>query len=89
MNDHRRLVEAASEMILSPGMDAFDLEREPPAVRAAYGEGRFASGCLLARRLLEAGVTFVEVTQNGWDTHQDNHQKVAENCAAIDRPTAH
>lgn len=86
--DHRRLVAAASEMILSPGMDAFDIGQEPTAVRESYGEGRFAAGCLLARRLLESGVTFVEVTQNGWDTHQDNHKKVAENCAKVDRATA-
>ena len=86
--DHRRLVEAASEMILSPSMEAFDLEQESESTRASYGEGRFAAGCLLARRLLEAGVTFVEVTMGGWDTHQDNHERVATNCKQIDRPTA-
>ena len=86
--DHRRLVASASEMILSPSMAAFDLSQESAKAREAYGEGRFAQGCLLARRLLEAGVTFVEVSQNGWDTHDDNHTKVAENCAKVDRPTA-
>ena len=86
--DHRRLVDAASEMILSPSMQAFDIEKEPESVRKQYGEGTFGSGCLLARRLLEAGATFIEVTQNGWDTHKDNHQRVANNCAQVDRGVA-
>ena len=88
VSDHRRLVEAASEMILSPGMEAFDLTKEPEGIRSLYGEGKFASGCLLARRLLESGVTFVEVTQGNWDTHQDNHERVATNCARIDQGAA-
>ncbi|MEN1680218.1 MAG: DUF1501 domain-containing protein [Planctomycetota bacterium] len=86
--DHRKLVEASSEMILSPKMDAFDLDNEPKQLREEYGDGQFASGCLLARRLIEAGVTFVEVNMGGWDTHQDNFAKTSENGEAIDRPTA-
>lgn len=86
--DHHKLVEAASQMILSPEMRAFDLEEETPAMRASYGEGRFASGCLLARRLLEAGVTFVEVTLGGWDTHDDNDSRVTDLCGQFDRPSA-
>ncbi len=86
--NHRKLVAASSEMILSPKMEAFDIEREPDSIRTSYGEGQFASGCLLARRLLEAGVTFVEVTMGGWDTHDDNFARVKQNCAEIDQPTA-
>jgi hypothetical protein len=88
VDEHRKLVTAASDMILSPQMEAFDIAREPASVRAAYGEGKFANGCLLARRLLEAGATFVEVTQNGWDTHFDNESQVAELAGQIDRPAA-
>ncbi len=88
VGDHRRLIEAASEMILSPQMEAFDLDKEPPAVRDAYGAGQFASGCLLARRLLEHGVTFAEVTLGGWDTHNDNAEKTAELCGEFDQPMA-
>ncbi len=84
----RRMTEAASEMILSPSMDAFDLSKEPEKVREDYGDSRFAKGCLLARRLLESGVTFVEVTQGGWDTHQNNHKKVSEISESIDQPMA-
>ncbi|MEO1496187.1 MAG: DUF1501 domain-containing protein [Planctomycetota bacterium] len=86
--ERRDLVQAAEAMIHSAGMAAFDIAHEPAATRAAYGEGRFAEGCLLARRLLEAGVTCVEVVQNGWDTHDDNHARVAEQCGKVDRPAA-
>ncbi len=85
---HKKMVSAASDMILSPSMEAFDLSKESKQTHKAYGEGNFAKGCLLARRLLESGVTFVEVTQNGWDTHQENHNRVAKNCANIDQPAA-
>ena len=53
-------------------MKAFDLEQEPAAMRDAYGSSQFGMGCLLARRLVETGVPFVEVVLNGWDTHVDN-----------------
>jgi uncharacterized protein (DUF1501 family) len=86
--DHRQLIDSASQMILSPEMQAFDLTQEPAAMRASYGEGRFASGCLLARRLLESGVTFVEVTLGGWDTHDDNHARTQELCGQFDKPAA-
>jgi uncharacterized protein (DUF1501 family) len=86
--NHHKLVDAASQMILSPEMQAFDLEQETAAMRASYGEGRFASGCLLARRLLESGVTFVEVTLGGWDTHDDNHARTQELCGQFDKPAA-
>jgi uncharacterized protein (DUF1501 family) len=48
---------------------AFDISQEPAAAAAAYGSGRFGKQCLLARRLIEAGVPFVEVLLSGWDTH--------------------
>ena len=63
---------------------AFDLTQEPAAVRKAYGEGRFGEGCLLARRLVEAGVPFVEVTLGGWDTHQNNFDRVKNLSGQVD-----
>jgi hypothetical protein len=86
--DHQSVYRRATRMILSDDMRAFDLEREPQTVRSEYGSGGFASGCLLARRLVEHGVRFVEVVSNGWDTHQDNFTKVAELAAEVDRPMA-
>ncbi len=71
--------------------DAFDLNRESHVTREAYGEGHFANGCLLARRLVERGVRFVQVYYgNGqpWDTHSGHDKKVPELCRNIDQPIA-
>ena len=53
-------------------------------MRAAYGGSPFGDGCLLARRLVEAGIPFVEVFQNGWDTHRDNFPRVKQLSAQAD-----
>ncbi|SIO60604.1 Uncharacterized conserved protein, DUF1501 family [Singulisphaera sp. GP187] len=63
---------------------AFRLEAETAEVRAAYGRTTFGQGCLLARRLVERGVPFVEVTLDGWDTHQNNFDRVAELSGTLD-----
>ena len=52
-------------------MDAFQVEKEPEAEKEKYGKNGFGQGCLLARRLVEAGVPFVEVDLGGWDNHMD------------------
>jgi hypothetical protein len=83
-----KLAKRASDMIHSPKMEAFDLDREPQKLREEYGEGEFAASCMMARRLVERGVTFVEVSHRGWDTHQDNFDKVRELCGQIDQPAA-
>ncbi len=72
VTDHRALVNGAASMVRSPRIEAFDLARETAATRDRYGRNGFGQGCLLARRLVEAGVTFVEVGLGGWDTHQNN-----------------
>jgi uncharacterized protein (DUF1501 family) len=86
--DHQKLYGKASKMILSPQMEAFDIAREPEKVRTAYGDGEFAAGCLLARRLVEAGVTFIEVSLGNWDTHDNNAERSTELCGQLDRPYA-
>lgn len=86
--DHRRLAQRASNMILSPSMEAFALSKEPSDLRDAYGAGDFASGCLLARRLIEHGVTFVEVTSRGWDTHRDGFSRTQALSEQVDQPMA-
>lgn len=68
--------------------DALDVTRARRADRQRYGEGPFAERCLVARRLLESGVSFVEVQQSGWDTHVDNFRAVANLCRQIDKPWA-
>jgi uncharacterized protein (DUF1501 family) len=71
--------------------DTFDLQKESKETRAAYGEGHFANGCLLARRMVERGVRFAQVYYgNGqpWDTHSGHDQKVPKLCKDIDQPIA-
>jgi uncharacterized protein (DUF1501 family) len=71
--------------------DAFDLNQESKETRASYGAGHFANGCLLARRLVERGVRFVQVYYgNGqpWDTHSKHDEKVPQLCRTIDQPIA-
>ncbi len=82
--DHRKIYKKASKLVLTPDVKAFDLSNEPDEVTQAYGDTNFGRGCLLARRLVETGVTFVEVTQGGWDTHQDNFERVKNNAAQVD-----
>src|SRR5262245_4690778 len=62
----------AYRLIGSPrAREAFDLTKESPATRARYGSRTLGQSCLLARRLVEAGVPFVTVTDRGWDTHDN------------------
>ena len=66
------------------GAKAFDLSEEPLQIRDAYGRNLFGQGCLLARRLVERGVPFVEVTLGGWDTHNSNFDAVKRQCGILD-----
>src|SRR4051794_16034045 len=84
VRDHTALYRQTANMVLSPRMKAFDLSEENLKIRAAYGESPFGQGCLLARRLVQAGVTFVEVRSNGWDTHQQSGEKVMKNAETVD-----
>ncbi len=73
--------------------EILDISREPRHVQDAYGikpgpAGSFARQCLMARRLNEAGVRFVEITHPGWDAHSNLHQGLINNCAATDQPAA-
>jgi hypothetical protein len=58
---------------------AFDIHREEPRLRDAYGRDSWGQSALLARRLVEAGVTFVTVNMGGWDTHNNNFQSLRTN----------
>jgi hypothetical protein len=75
----------------SAASDAFDIRREPERTRAEYGGTPFAQACLLARRLSERGVRFVQVYYgNGqpWDTHRNHNETTRTLCRDIDRPMA-
>jgi uncharacterized protein (DUF1501 family) len=69
--DHRSVYAKTLKLMNSAYTRAFNLDEEPDAVRDAYGRDGFGAGCLMARRLVQAGVTFVEVDLGGWDNHQD------------------
>jgi hypothetical protein len=84
VEEHQLLYGNAQRMVLSPRLEAFDLTRESQSVRDRYGRTEFGQGCLLARRLVERGVTFVEVEAPGWDTHQDNFNRVRTLAGAVD-----
>jgi hypothetical protein len=69
----------ALNMITAPETKgAFDLAKEGAKLREAYGKNRFGQSCLLARRLIEAGVRFVTVTDGAWDTHQNNFKSLKD-----------
>lgn len=71
--------ERAHALITSPAAKrAFDLGLEPARVRDLYGRHALGQSCLLARRLIEAGVHFVTVTDGGWDTHQNNFRSLRD-----------
>ncbi|MBX3414804.1 MAG: DUF1501 domain-containing protein [Pirellulales bacterium] len=86
--DHERLYKKTARMVLSSQMKAFKLDEESSQTRAAYGETEFGNGCLLARRLIESGVTFVEVSAGSWDTHDDVFGRTKNLAGQVDRPFA-
>ncbi len=75
--DHRKILGKTYDLMTSKQMEAFKVELEPDAVKERYGKG-FGEGCLLARRLVEAGVPFVEVDLGGWDMHKGVHAELAD-----------
>jgi hypothetical protein len=84
VEDHHLLYAKAKRLVLSPRLKAFDLTHEKDDVRDRYGRTDFGQGCLLARRLVEEGVTFVEVESPGWDTHDDNFNRVKTLAGEVD-----
>ena len=81
---HKTAYAKADKLMHTPLLEAFDLSKEKPELVSAYGDNPFGKGCLLARRLVERGVACVEVNLGGWDTHQDNFNRVAQNCRQLD-----
>lgn len=77
---HLAAFERAVRLMRSDAAQAFDIEKEPEASRREYGDHDFGRGCLLARRLVEVGVPFVEVYLENWDTHD---KKVADAAARL------
>jgi hypothetical protein len=90
VEEHQKLYDRAARMVRSRELAAFDLSGEKDALRDRYGRNAFGQGCLLARRLVERGVTFVEVAGGhpeapaAWDTHIDNFGVTAKLVSWVD-----
>jgi uncharacterized protein (DUF1501 family) len=87
--EHNHFIDKAVRFRKSPALKAFDLGDEKPELLAKYGadraeDGVFGKACIMARRLLEQGVRFVEVTLDGWDTHADNFNAVTKLLGQLD-----
>ena len=70
-SEHARVLDKTLSLMTSDQMKAFKVMQEPDDVQERYGKTNFGRGCLMARRLVEAGVPFVEVGLGGWDNHQN------------------
>jgi hypothetical protein len=71
VEDHRKILSKTFDLLTSKQMEAFQVDKEPQNIQERYGKNGFGQGCLLARRLVEQGVPFVEVDLGGWDNHQN------------------
>lgn len=81
---HAAAYDRAIRLMQSDGGKVFDLSHEKDTIRDRYGRNLFGQGCLLARRLVEKGVPFVEVSLSNWDTHNNNFDLVKNLCATLD-----
>jgi hypothetical protein len=77
-SDHAKILDKTLNLMTSAQMDAFKVNQESQAVQDRYGTDGFGRGCLMARRLVEAGVPFVEVDLGGWDMHANIHQTLSQ-----------
>jgi hypothetical protein len=82
------LTQTARTMMRSSNLAAFDCSSESKSTLDAYGDSAFGRGCLTARRLIEVGVPFVEVGLDGWDTHQNNFERVGTLLDTVDAGAA-
>ena len=88
VEEHRVLYERARRLMTSPKLKSFKLDDEPAARQQAYGKNPFGQGLLVARRLVEAGVPFVEVRRGGWDMHNSLFSRIKPAAAQVDRGVA-
>ena len=77
--EHQSVLKEAFNVLTSSQMDALKVAGEPENVKERYGNNNFGKGCLMARRLVEAGVPFIEVNLGGWDNHQNIHATLRDN----------
>lgn len=85
LNESREAQEVAYKLILGEGKEVFDLSKEKEDLREKYGKNTFGQECLVARRLVEAGVPYIVINYPaGWDTHKDHFQTMRRQCPQLD-----
>ncbi len=82
---YNQVFEEAVKLMQSEDLEAFDLKKETPKVHAAYGDHSFSKGVLLARRLVERGVRFIDVELGGFDWHNDNFDQCEQKLPILDQ----
>lgn len=83
--EHQAIYDKAGNLMTSPRLRAFTFDGEPQGAKDAYGDSPFGQGLLVARKLVEAGVPFVEVRKGGWDMHSNLYDRIKSNAADVDR----
>ncbi len=85
VSEHLNAYAKAARLMSPSAAQAFDLADEPAKIQEQYGRSQFGQGCLMARRLIERNVPFVEVSLGGWDTHDDNFGRVESLSGVLDK----
>ncbi len=85
---YTQMYDEAVRLMKSEDLKAFDLNQENQEMRDRYGNNPFGQACLLARRLVEHGVRFIEIDDGGWDSHNENFQRVQSKSAVLDQAMA-
>ena len=83
--EHAKVLDSTLSLLTSEQMQAFKVQSEPQAMRDTYGNTGFGRGCLMARRLVETGVPFVEVSNGGWDLHQNCFTSLEDKLPVVDQ----
>jgi hypothetical protein len=84
VESYTQFYEKTVTLMSSKDLDAFHLDQEPDALRDKYGRNKFGQGCILARRLVEKGVRYIEVASGGWDMHNNIEEGLDEHGAELD-----
>jgi Protein of unknown function (DUF1501) len=86
--EHAKVLGKTYDLLTSEQMKAFNVRSEPQDMVARYGDNNFGRGCLMARRLVEVGVPFVEVNSGGWDLHQNCFTQLRTKLPEVDKAFA-
>lgn len=86
--EHQEIYAKAARLMTSERLKAFTLDGESDAVKQTYGAHQFGQGCLVARRLVESGVPFVQVQRSGWDMHANLWQNIPNAAGEVDQGVA-